>query len=78
MAHESQKNRTSDFSTASITSDLSVLSRDDVQTLEVPFSLPILDFAYCIDNALPSLLPGHMTHISEIIHQAFGVDIELH
>ncbi|CAF5160118.1 unnamed protein product, partial [Rotaria sp. Silwood1] len=36
----------------------------------------MLDFAYCVDNALPSLLPDRMIHIAEIIQQAFGVYIE--
>ncbi|CAF3524292.1 unnamed protein product [Rotaria sp. Silwood1] len=61
--------------------DLSVFNRDDVQTfvnlaLRPPYSFPMLDFAYCVDNALPSLLPDRMIHIAEIIQQAFGVYIE--
>ncbi|CAF3549585.1 unnamed protein product [Rotaria sp. Silwood1] len=52
--------------------DLSVFNRDDVQTfvnlaLRPPYSFPMLDFAYCVDNALPSLLTDRMIHIAEII-----------
>ncbi|CAF3619359.1 unnamed protein product [Rotaria sp. Silwood1] len=61
--------------------DLSVLNQDDVKTfvnlaLDPPFSLSMLDFANCVDNALPSLLPDRMKHIAEIVHQAFGVYVE--